>query len=151
MSGVRCVVWDEWCEMTSVWDGWCETNGVRWRRWVVYDGETWVVRDQWWKMSVVRDKCVYEALCEMSERSSVRCVCMYAGRCVSMNVWWRVMVMWYATYDGRWVCLWMCDVMWCWWDDEMMRWWGDEEMMRWWWDDEMMRWWGDEVDDEMIG
>ena len=29
-------------------------------------------------MSVVRDKCVYEALCEMSERSSVRCVCMYA-------------------------------------------------------------------------
>ena len=74
MSGVRRVVWDEWCE--SVWDGWCEMNGVRWRRWVVYGGERWVVRDQWWKMSVVRDECVYEALCEMSE-SSVRCECMW--------------------------------------------------------------------------
>ena len=35
-----------------------------------------MVRDQWCKMSVMRDECVYEALCEMRERSSVRCVCM---------------------------------------------------------------------------
>ena len=68
-----------------------------------------------------------------------------------MDVW---------TEDGRWVGLWMCDVMWCWWDDEMMRWWDDEmiwwydemmEMMRWWddemrrWGDEEMRWWDDEM------
>ena len=62
MSGVRCVVWDEWCEMSSVWDGWCEMNGVRWRRWVVYDGERWVVRDE----------CICEVLCEMNEMSGVR-------------------------------------------------------------------------------
>ena len=39
----------------------------------MYGGERWVVRDQW---SAMRDECVYEALCEMSERSSVRCVCI---------------------------------------------------------------------------
>ena len=103
MSGVRCVVWDEWCEMTSVWHGWCETYGVRWRRWVVYDGGRWVVRAEWWEMSggrwvvgdewcmmavdewwglsgerwVVGDECVCDVLYEMSEMSSVRCLCMW--------------------------------------------------------------------------
>ena len=81
MSGVRSVVWDEWRWVV------CEMDGVKWVAWD--EGDEWcmVVRDEWWgisgerrvwwKLSVVRDECVYDALCEMSERSSVRCVCMW--------------------------------------------------------------------------
>ena len=53
-------------------------SGVWWRE---MSGEGWVVRDEWWEMSgerwVVGDECVCDVLYEMSETSSVRCLCMW--------------------------------------------------------------------------
>ena len=105
MSGVRCVVWDEWCEMASVWNEWREMkemSGVWWRE---MSGEGWVVRDEWWEMSgerwVVGDECVCDVLYEMSEMSSVRCLCMW-------YVVWEMNEMsgvrwWWEMSDARWV------------------------------------------------
>ena len=95
MSGVRCVVWHEWCEMTSVWEGWCEMNGVRWRRWVVYDGGRWVVRAEWWEMSggrwVVRDEwwemSVYVTCCMRWVRWVVWDVCVCGMLCERWMRW----------------------------------------------------------------
>ena len=110
MSGVRCVVWDEWCEMTSVWDGRCEMNGVRWRRWVVYDGGRWVVRAEWWEMSggrwVVRDEwwemSVYVTCCMRWVRWVVWDVCV----CDMLRERWRM----------RWV-VWDGGERWAMWDE----------------------------------
>ena len=121
MSGVRCVVWDEWCEMASVWvwDGRCETNGVRWRRWVVYDGGRWVVRAEWWEMSggrwVVRDEwwemSVYVTCCMRWVRWVVWyvCVCdMLCERWMRWVVWdgserWAMRDEWIEMSGVRWV------------------------------------------------
>ena len=119
MSGVRCVVWDEWCEMTSVWDGWCEMNGVRWRRWVAYDGGRWVVRAEWWEMSggrwVVRDEwwemSVYVTCCMRWMRWVVWdvCVCdMLCERWMRWVVWdgggrWAMWDEWIKMSGVRWV------------------------------------------------
>ena len=118
MSGVRCVVWHEWCEMTSVWDGWCEMNGVRWRRWVVYDGGRWVVRAEWWEMSggrwVVRDEwwemSVYVTCCMRWVRWVVWdvCVCdMLCERWMRWVVWdggetWAMWDEWIKMSGVRW-------------------------------------------------
>ena len=76
-------------------------------------GEGRVVRDEWWEMSgerwVVGDECVCDVLYEMSEMSSVRCLCMwYVG-----DEWWglsgeRWVVgdEWWEMSGGRWVCMW---------------------------------------------
>ena len=111
MSGVRCVVWDAWCEMTSVWDGWCEMNGVRWRRWVVYDGRRWVVRAEWWEMSggrwVMRDEwwemSVYVTCCMRWVRWVVWDVCL----CDMLCERWM-----------RWV-VWDCGERWAMWDERI--------------------------------
>ena len=110
MSGEGWVVRDEWWEM-SVYVTCC----MRWVRWVVWDvcvcdmwemsGEGWVVRDEWWEMSgerwVVGDECVCDVLYEMSEMSSVRCLCMW-------YVVWEMNEMsgvrwWWEMSDARWV------------------------------------------------
>ena len=166
MSGVRCVVWDEWCEMTSVWDGWCEMNGVRWRRWVVYDGGRWVVRAEWWEMSggrwVVRDEwwemSVYVTCCMRWVRWVVWDVCV-------CDMWemsgegWVVRDEWWEMSGERWVvgdeCV--CDVLYEMSEVSSVRrlcmWyvvWEMNEMsgVRWWWemsDASGLRWvvWGE--------
>ena len=56
--------------------------------------------------------------------------------CVTVMWWFHgmkvecVMVMWWCDddmYDGRWLCLWMCDGVW-WWCDDVMMWWCDDDM-----------------------
>ena len=118
MSGVRCVAWDEWREMTGVWDGWCD--GVRWRRWVVYDDGRWVARAEWWEMSggkwVVRDEwwemSVYVTCCMRWVRWVVWdvCVCdMLCERWMRWVVWdggerWAMWDEWIKMMSGvRWV------------------------------------------------
>ena len=93
MSGARWLVW--------------EMDGVKWMAWD--EGDEWcmVVRDEWWGINGERwawwemNVYIYEALCEMSERSSVRCVCVYVRCCVRWMRWvvWNCGERWVMSDD----------------------------------------------------
>ena len=81
MGGVKRMAWDEG-------DEWCMMAGDEWRG---LSGERWVVGDE----------CVCDVLYEMSEMSSVRCLCMW-------YVVWEMNEMsgvrwWWEMSDVRWV------------------------------------------------
>ena len=90
----------------------CEGWVVR-DEWWEMSGEGWVVRDGWWETSgerwVVGDECVCDVLYEMSEMSSVRCLCMWyvvweMNEMSGVKWWWEMSdVRWIEMSGVRWV------------------------------------------------